>query len=95
MKTVHRFEIPPEEVWTVALPVGSRVLHIAQQQRAPHAPCMWVLLDDERAPPVLHTFVQCGTGTEAPGRGAEYIGTYQAHGYVFHVFEVIGHEVPA
>ena len=90
MRTVYRFEIPAEEEFTVTLPLGSRILHVERQQRAPHAPCMWVLLDDSRQH-IVHTFVQCGTGTPAPPPGsAEHVGTYQTFdGYVFHLFEVV------
>lgn len=89
MNTVWRIPIPREERFTLELPVASRILHFAEQVRAPHQLCVWVLLDPEREAIQRH-FVISGTGTPAPSWPMDHVGTCQTHdGYVWHLWEVM------
>lgn len=95
MKTIHRFPIDMEEVvdnggkFEVEAPIGAKILHVDVQERAPFQPSMWVQLEDDRKPVLKHTFEIVGTGHQAPERG-EYVGSWQQHGFVWHLYEVIG-----
>jgi hypothetical protein len=92
MKVIYRFAIPIFDLdedghFEVEMPVGSRILHLDLQDRAPHHPSMWVSLD-EKAEPVDHHFYVIGTGHEhAAIDYGEYVGTFQQAGYVWHVYE--------
>jgi hypothetical protein len=91
---VYRFEIPLDEikanggVFTLELPLHSVPLHVDVQQRAPHRPSMWVLVNVDEPRTTKKEFVFVGTGSqgaEPPATG--YIGTFQDAGFVWHVFE--------
>lgn len=94
MKTIYRFPIDMQEAVDndgkieVEAPVGSKILHVAVQERAPFQPCMWVQLDDDRKPVLKHTFEIVGTGHPVPERG-EYAGSWQQQGYVWHLYEIV------
>ena len=105
MRQVFRFDIPVGEVktsgdgtFTLELPIGATPLHVDVQQRAPHMPSMWVLLDDDEDRAVQkRKFLFAGTGaqgSEPPAAKSEYIGTFQDGGFVWHIFEVPGKETP-
>lgn len=100
MRTVYRYEIPilnlgGDGSFTLHLPIGSTPLHVAIQERAPHAPCVWMLVDTDREL-LERRFIITGTGTrmpdppgnEPPENPDQYIGTFQQHGFVWHVWEV-------
>lgn len=89
MRTVYRFPIPLEGGIMLALPVGARILHFAQQTRAPHQLCVWAVLDPEREPIARH-FAISGTGTPVPDFPMDHVGTCQTReGYVWHLWEVM------
>lgn len=94
MKQIWRFPIDMTEAannearFTLEVPVGARILHVALLQRAPHEPSLWIKFDPDREP-VTHTFEIVGTGNPVPEH-SEYVGTWQQDGYVWHLFEVIG-----
>jgi hypothetical protein len=94
-KLIYRFEIPIFELdeaghFTLEMPVGSRILHLDLQDRAPHHPSMWVACDPQREP-IEHHFYVIGTGH---GHTAidygDHVGTFQQAGYVWHVYETTG-----
>lgn len=96
MRMVYRFDLPFGEVrenngtFTLELPLGAIPLHVDVQQRAPHLPSMWVLVDVDEKRTVERRFVVVGTGTqdeEPPASKSEYIGTFQDAGFVWHIFE--------
>lgn len=92
MKVIHRFEIPIEPHFSLELPIGARIVHLDLQERAPHAPCFWVLLDPEPTRTIVRrTFALVGTGWPLEeGRPLEHVGTFQQqNGFVWHVFEVM------
>lgn len=91
MKVIHRFEIPMDEAalnegqFSLELPRDAVLLHVAVQDRAPHAPCMWFSLDEESEPEVRH-FAIVGTGH--PHLLDTHVATWQQHGFVWHLFEL-------
>lgn len=97
MRVIYRYEIDldaaakDEGYFSLELPLGSEPLHVAVQERAPHAPSLWALVDPER-PPIKRKFLLAGTGTEHKdffgSKWNRYIGTFQQHGFVWHVWEV-------
>ena len=90
-KVIYRFPIDMEEAAAtggrveLVLPLGARILYVAAQERAPNQPSMWVLLDPAREP-VRHVFRIYSTGQEGE-LPPDYIGTWQQHGFVWHLFE--------
>ena len=93
MRTVYRYDLDifdtPDGYFVLEMPLGAVPLHVAEQQRAPHFPSLWALVDTER-PVVKRRFMITGTGTtrpEPPGSKSEYVGTFQIHGYVWHIWE--------
>jgi hypothetical protein len=97
MKAIHRFEIPMEEAaetggyFTLELPLTSIPLYVDVQDRAPHAPCVWALVDQGREL-AKRRFLMAGTGHTFPDfdyiSKSEYIGTFQQNGFVWHIWEV-------
>lgn len=95
MRMVYRYEIPYEDLdsngcFHLELPLGAVPLHVGVQQRAPHLPSMWVMVDIDEKRMVDRTFVVVGTGAqsqEPPAAKSEYIGTFQDAGFVWHIFE--------
>lgn len=81
---VFKYELYPEAVHRVEMPVGATVLSVQMQGQYP---CMWALVDPEEGHEVRH-FVTCGTGHQLPPDIKAYVGTFQMPPLVFHVFEV-------
>lgn len=91
MKTIFRYPIPLEVFLgsgrvEIPMPKDAKILHLALQERAPHAPSLWVELDegDKNA---TRVFEIVGTGHTVPENGV-YIGTWQQAGYVWHLYEI-------
>jgi hypothetical protein len=83
MKTIYKYPLAPHP--PLELPKNAEVLTVQTQCGAP---MMWVLLDPE-APTVSREFDAYPTGGDIDPvyTKGEYIGTFQAGGEVFHVFE--------
>lgn len=94
MLRVYRYEIPIREIeregpFAVELPLGATILHVAVQERAPHAPCLWCLVDPDR-PLVTRHLALVGTGWDMSSIAvSDHVGTFQQFGYVWHIFECI------
>lgn len=93
MRAVYKYTIPLDDVVSVELPTGSKILCVQSQRDDPQ---IWALVDPTF--PVekeTRTFRIVGTGHQIDDLECEnYIGTFQIRGgsLVFHVFE-IGHPV--
>lgn len=91
MRTIYRFPIPITDRFELELPMGSAFLHVACQERAPHDPSAWFLVDTQLRPVTRH-FAIIGTGNPVPAdvSAAEHMGTFQMFqgGLVWHLFEV-------
>ena len=90
-QVVYRYpvEFKPGGLFSLEMPLGSRILHLEAQVRAPHQPSMWVLCDPDRES-VERTFLIVGTGhRHENGTLHDHVGTCQdITGFVWHVFEV-------
>lgn len=92
-QVIYRYpiEFSKDGRFKLELPIGARLLHVAPQDRAPYQPSLWALIDKERAEngdTVVRTFRIVGTGHEHEDIWPEeYIGTWQLHGFVWHLFE--------
>jgi hypothetical protein len=98
MRTIYRYPIDMEECaqgggfFDLYLPLGTEILHVAVQERAPHQPCMWALVNPEREEAPRRRFLLAGTGHtyehELSHGIQQYLGTFQQHGFVWHVWEI-------
>lgn len=97
MNVIWRFPIDMQEAADnegrieLELPLNARILHLDVQERAPHQPSMWVLLDESR-PAVQRTFELVGTGSSTEHTANWHVGSWQQAGYVWHLFEVASAE---
>lgn len=84
---VWKFPLPFDDVVTVEMPAGSKVIHFATQY---DMPCIWALVNPS-ADKEKRTFRIAGTGhpIESDSRPV-YLGTVLVRGgsLVFHCFEV-------
>ncbi len=101
MLTIWKFPLSVDDVQTVAMPQGARILTVQVQQGQP---CLWAAVDSEQ-PVKPRTIRMYGTGhpidpedcyhwpLDGPGPRVPlpggFIGTFQLNGglLVFHVFE--------
>lgn len=89
MLTIHKYEVPLEEVVSLSLPEGAKFLHFDNQF---DRPCLWCLVDTDKSK-VLHKFRLLKTGYNlAPYLAEElqYIGTalFIDDSLVFHLFHI-------
>ncbi len=85
MNTIWKIELKPNDIQTVEMPAGARILHCREQD---DVPCIWFLCD----PDVLtqpRRFRMYGTGHEEEVFG-QYLGTCMLRDgrLVVHVFEI-------
>lgn len=86
--SVHKYQLSEQANQTlVNMPAGAEILHFGLQREVP---TIWarVKADAER---VTRTFQIFGTGQTIPPC-AEYIGTFHAGPFVWHVFEMLSDE---
>lgn len=90
-REIWRFELNSPDV-TINMPRGATPMHVGFQVRAPHALCVWVLVDAD-APAEPFPFLTVATGQRIPD-DAEYVGTAQEPmtGLVWHVLRPAAHE---
>lgn len=89
MRTIWKFAVPVQERFTLDLPPGAEVLHLATQRGHPHP---WVMLDPEETARTEWRFVTVGTGHHVPDSNwLHYIGSYQLRDgeFVFHLFQEV------
>ena len=86
MKRVYKYEVPINDRCAIMMPVGARLLHLAEQDGAP---CLWALVDPV-APVEARHFRLAGTGHDVDCHILAYVGTVLLRGgaLVFHLFEV-------
>lgn len=91
MRTVFKYAIPMEDSFSIDMPKGAEILHIAAQgQGGPMGDlvqnvCMWARVDTD-SPQVPVRFLLRGTGH--PEANGEHVGSFLLNGgaLVFHVF---------
>jgi len=98
MRTIWKYPLNlPEEVTSLQVPQGAKVLTAAIQERrtlnSQYADlCVWMAVDDERAL-TERRFAVLTTGNPVPAQVSDlslrdgYVATVQRNGYVLHVFE--------
>lgn len=93
MKTIWKCTVPIEDDFTVTLPNGGQIIHLAQQHPTDEALTMWALVETE-APMVQRTFTVVGTGQkighfDQPDLIITYVGTALMFDgrLVYHLFE--------
>lgn len=88
MKVVYKYPVPLLDNFTLPLPDGAEILHVAEQ--GPSAPYLWALIDPT-APTRLRTFRLAGTGHNIFQPVAnKHVATFFVNGggLVFHLFDV-------
>lgn len=86
--TVYKYQIPSSANFSLELPRGAEILHVAMQH---DSPCFWARVDPAR-PTELRTFMLVGTGhpiNPVAGFKAVHHGSFFMQGgvFVFHLFE--------
>lgn len=88
MRTVYKYALPLDDLVTVELPGGAKILCVQAQR---DVPTIWALVDTFNSPEP-RTFRIAGTGHPIEDMHTDnYIGTFQMRGgsLVFHLFEII------
>lgn len=86
MKTIYKYKIGPEGLrFRIDMPQSAQILTLKMQG---DDPCIWALVDTERAPEPRF-FTIYGTGHPMPEDSGQYVGTFLIEGgiLVFHLFE--------
>lgn len=102
MKTVWKYELKFEPEFTLMVPLGAKVVHVAMQG---NTPCLWVLVDSDQEQ-TERQILMVGTGHEVPAdvehlgsvvvtmfrfakpqRPGEIAADVEADYYVWHYFE--------
>ena len=85
MKVIFKFAITMASDFTLIMPHGYKVLHVAEQ--APNSPFFWAEVD---SPPNLDMdlihFTVVGTGHTVPVEGT-HIGTWLSGDFVWHLYQ--------
>lgn len=87
MRTIHKYEVPVEDTFEQALPVGAEFLSVQTQLCNPQ---MWWEVDNKEEKE-RRKFAVVGTGHPMPPGKVKFLRTFQLHGgkLVFHLFELI------
>lgn len=87
MKTIYKYQIEIQDKFTLEMPKHAKILTVQTQFGTP---CIWAKIDPDE-PIVKRKFLLLGTGHDASKVYEElYIGTFQMHSFVFHLFETLG-----
>lgn len=84
MASVYKYVIPVVDEFTILMPKGAEILHVATQGAEGH---LWARVDPSNVPEQRY-FKLRGTGHEVD-TGCQHVGTFMLHGgaLVFHLFE--------
>lgn len=82
MTTIWKFPVRTDAA--VMMPVGARILHVANQPYV--GPCLWAEIDPD-APEEPRQFAVVGTGQMVP-EGASHLGTWLDGQFVWHLYEM-------
>lgn len=86
-RTIWKFDLALTDNQELALPKGSKILHVGLQQGAPR---VWVLIDAADQPIEEETWEVrlYGTGHPVISRAEDYVGILQMHSdtLILHVF---------
>ncbi|WP_028317497.1 DUF7352 domain-containing protein [Desulfobulbus elongatus] len=89
MKTIWKFELTPNRIQSVPMPVGAQVLTV--QTKGDDAPLLWALVDPEMPPQERYLGIYT-TNTAVPDDPGRYIGSFMVYegSLEFHLFEMAG-----
>ena len=85
MKAIYKYQLKNISQQIIKMPEGAEILSLQTQFGVP---CIWAKVDTD-GKTVDRNFVLIGTGHPLPESPITFIGTYQKHEFVFHVFELI------
>jgi hypothetical protein len=87
MKTVWKFEIKPDDIIEISLPVGAKPLTVQEQNGGAQ---LWCLCNPNKTTYETRKFRLAGTGHIIYENILAFIGTFQLDNgsLVFHLFEV-------
>lgn len=87
MRTVHKYEVPINDLVTLTLPCVHELLHFGNQH---DVPTLWALVDPESAL-MMRQFRLAGTGHIIREQNVRHVGTAQFGdvALVFHLFEIL------
>jgi hypothetical protein len=87
MKTIWKFELTPNRMQSIPLPLGAQILNV--QTKGNDAPLMWVLVDPDMPSRERHLGIYT-TNTAVPDEPGRYIGTFLIYegSLEFHLFEM-------
>ena len=87
--TIWKFPIPFADTFSIDMPAGAKLLHVAEQHRDV---CLWALVNPT-APKEPRYFCIAGTGhpIDTPCQQLQYVGTFllESGRLVFHLFEIV------
>lgn len=88
MRTIFKYPVPADDLFSIEMPVGSNVLCVQVQHGSPF---IWVDVDP-RKDSVSRYFQIVGTGQDLPIKPYKYIGTFQtAEGnFIWHLYALRG-----
>ena len=88
MKTVWKYNIRPDDLISLDLPIGAKPLSIQEQHGNAE---LWCLCDPNEKVYETRLFRMAGTGHSIKEEIIGYVGTFQLDGgsLVFHLFEVM------
>ena len=86
MKTIWKYPLTLDDLQTIEMPKGSKILHVEFQETI-EAPCLWALVDPQKDKERIR-LVTHGTGYPVRDTTGKHLGSYQMRGgqLVFHVF---------
>ena len=87
MKKVFKYPIPIEDFFSLKLPLGTEILHIAEQRDKAF---LWALVNLDTDCVETRKFRLAGTGHPIESEKIVYIGTFSMMGnnLIWHVFEL-------
>ncbi|NLX19723.1 MAG: hypothetical protein GXY53_10670 [Desulfobulbus sp.] len=87
MKTIWKFELTPNRIQSIPLPIGAQILSV--HAREDSAPLMWVLVDPDMPTQERYLGIYT-TNTAVPDNPGRYIGSFFIYEGTleFHLFEM-------
>lgn len=86
MITIYKYRLKTDDIQRIQLPCLREETEILCIQMQNGIPCLWIKVNDwsnNKDELIIYTY---GTGNRIEEENIDYIGTYQAMGLVFHVF---------
>ena len=85
MKTIWKFDLQPNKIQTISLPVGAEILTV--QAKIDNTPMLWVLVDPDMPPEERQIGIYT-TNTALPDDPGRYCGTFLLYDGTleFHLF---------